>query len=192
MRNLLENGIVQSYAPLSDIKGSYTAQWEHVSFNLLRSLIWIKADFNDRPFFCTVVERKLLAVGMIISWEDFDVVFVNSQRNDSIFNMAVTAFLLHSLGFFYFSILQSQSLQFNLVMPLLLSSVNRQRITLVSQKITLPSWWFDWVTISRTTSLAYWNLHRHVPLRLLLIGSPSKRVVGISTVHNLNSRILNL
>ena len=35
MRNLMENGIVESYAPLSDIKGSYTAQWEHVSLNLV-------------------------------------------------------------------------------------------------------------------------------------------------------------
>jgi len=29
MRNLVDNGIVESYAPLSDIKSSYTAQWEH-------------------------------------------------------------------------------------------------------------------------------------------------------------------
>ena len=31
MRNLIDNGIVESYAPLSDVKGSYTAQFEHVS-----------------------------------------------------------------------------------------------------------------------------------------------------------------
>lgn len=30
MRNLIENGIVDSYAPLVDVKGSYTAQFEHV------------------------------------------------------------------------------------------------------------------------------------------------------------------
>jgi len=29
----MDNGIVESYAPLSDIKGSYTAQYEHVSLN---------------------------------------------------------------------------------------------------------------------------------------------------------------
>jgi methionine aminopeptidase len=27
----MSNGIVESYTPLSDIKGSYTAQFEHVS-----------------------------------------------------------------------------------------------------------------------------------------------------------------
>jgi methionyl aminopeptidase len=30
MRNLIDNGIVDSYAPLADVKGSYTAQFEHV------------------------------------------------------------------------------------------------------------------------------------------------------------------
>ncbi|KAF7875206.1 hypothetical protein EAF04_002378 [Stromatinia cepivora] len=29
MRNLIDNGIVESYAPLVDVKGSYTAQFEH-------------------------------------------------------------------------------------------------------------------------------------------------------------------
>jgi len=29
MRHLLDNGIVESYAPLADVKGSYTAQFEH-------------------------------------------------------------------------------------------------------------------------------------------------------------------
>ncbi|GAB1211034.1 hypothetical protein ATERTT37_000146 [Aspergillus terreus] len=29
MKNLIENGIVESYAPLVDVKGSYTAQFEH-------------------------------------------------------------------------------------------------------------------------------------------------------------------
>ncbi|KAE8444298.1 hypothetical protein EG329_000705 [Mollisiaceae sp. DMI_Dod_QoI] len=29
MRNLIDNGIVEEYTPLSDIKGSYTAQFEH-------------------------------------------------------------------------------------------------------------------------------------------------------------------
>ena len=68
MRNLIDNGIVGSYAPLSDIKGSYTAQWEHVCLNLFRfQILNYNADFNGRQSFCTVVEKKLLAVGMIIS-----------------------------------------------------------------------------------------------------------------------------
>lgn len=68
MRNLLDNGIVESYAPLSDIKGSYTAQWEHVSYNLIDSCnLEHKADFNGRQFFCTVAGKKSSAVGMIIS-----------------------------------------------------------------------------------------------------------------------------
>lgn len=31
LNNLVQAGIVQDYPPLVDIKGSYTAQWEHVS-----------------------------------------------------------------------------------------------------------------------------------------------------------------
>jgi len=30
MKNLIDNGIVESYAPLADVKGSYVAQFEHV------------------------------------------------------------------------------------------------------------------------------------------------------------------
>jgi methionyl aminopeptidase len=29
MKNLIDNGIVESYSPLVDVKGSYTAQFEH-------------------------------------------------------------------------------------------------------------------------------------------------------------------
>jgi methionyl aminopeptidase len=29
MKNLVDNGIVESYSPLVDVKGSYTAQFEH-------------------------------------------------------------------------------------------------------------------------------------------------------------------
>lgn len=32
LNNLVANGIVESYPPLCDIKGSYTAQYEHVCF----------------------------------------------------------------------------------------------------------------------------------------------------------------
>ena len=31
LNNLVQSGIVQDYPPLCDIKGSYTAQYEHVS-----------------------------------------------------------------------------------------------------------------------------------------------------------------
>lgn len=31
LNNLVNSGIVQDYPPLCDIKGSYTAQYEHVS-----------------------------------------------------------------------------------------------------------------------------------------------------------------
>ena len=34
LNNLVSSGIVEAYPPLCDIKGSYTAQFEHVSFNL--------------------------------------------------------------------------------------------------------------------------------------------------------------
>jgi methionyl aminopeptidase len=34
MRNLLNNVIMESYAPLADVKGSYTAQFEHLSLYL--------------------------------------------------------------------------------------------------------------------------------------------------------------
>lgn len=32
MKSLISNGIVESYAPLVDVPGSYVAQFEHVSF----------------------------------------------------------------------------------------------------------------------------------------------------------------
>lgn len=30
MRNLISHGVIETYAPLNDIAGSYTAQFEHV------------------------------------------------------------------------------------------------------------------------------------------------------------------
>jgi hypothetical protein len=68
MRNLIDNGIVESYAPLSDIKGSYTAQWEHVCLNLFGfQILKDKTNFHARQSYCTVVGKKSLVVGMIIS-----------------------------------------------------------------------------------------------------------------------------
>ena len=34
MNSLVNNGIVEQYAPLMDVKGSYSAQFEHVSMLL--------------------------------------------------------------------------------------------------------------------------------------------------------------
>jgi methionyl aminopeptidase len=34
LNNLVQSGIVQDYPPLCDIKGSYTAQYEHVSYEV--------------------------------------------------------------------------------------------------------------------------------------------------------------
>jgi methionyl aminopeptidase len=62
MRNLIDNGIVESYAPLSDIKGSYTAQWEHVCLNLFRfQILKYKADFNGRQSFSTVGGKEVIS-----------------------------------------------------------------------------------------------------------------------------------
>lgn len=38
LNSLVANGIVESYPPLVDKKGSYTAQFEHVSFKVMVSL----------------------------------------------------------------------------------------------------------------------------------------------------------
>ena len=66
MRNLIDNGIVESYAPLVDIKGSYTAQWEHVSLTAFNSLLLGYCANICRQYSYTAVERKLSVVGMII------------------------------------------------------------------------------------------------------------------------------
>lgn len=38
LNNLVSSGIVEAYPPLCDIKGSYTAQFEHVSSPAMRLL----------------------------------------------------------------------------------------------------------------------------------------------------------
>lgn len=35
MRHLIDQGIIEQYGQLADIKGSYTAQFEHVRYLLL-------------------------------------------------------------------------------------------------------------------------------------------------------------
>ena len=62
MRNLIDNGIMDSYAPLVDIKGSYTAQFEHVSFHCAPRTL--ERTDVPRQFCYTVVERKSSAVEM--------------------------------------------------------------------------------------------------------------------------------
>ncbi|KAG0650442.1 Methionine aminopeptidase 2-2 [Hyphodiscus hymeniophilus] len=51
MRNLIDNGIVESYAPLSDVKGSYTAQFEHVR-SPSRDFVAKLTDVQDRFASC--------------------------------------------------------------------------------------------------------------------------------------------
>lgn len=64
MRNLMDNGIVESYGPLVDVKGSYTAQFEHVWTPSLRTLSKLTIGF--RRFYSTVVGKKSSAVVMTI------------------------------------------------------------------------------------------------------------------------------
>jgi methionyl aminopeptidase len=46
MRNLMDNGIIDSYAPLADVKGSYTAQFEHVRFLFPNTLCQANMSFQ--------------------------------------------------------------------------------------------------------------------------------------------------
>lgn len=47
LNNLVQSGIVEAYPPLVDKKGSYTAQFEHVSF-VVSSLLHLLM-FHNRP-----------------------------------------------------------------------------------------------------------------------------------------------
>lgn len=44
MNCLVSNGIVDSYKPLADIEGSYSAQFEHVSLN---DILWNQRTADD-------------------------------------------------------------------------------------------------------------------------------------------------
>ena len=44
LNNLVSSGIVEAYPPLCDVKGSYTAQFEHVSRLYESSLFKLVAD----------------------------------------------------------------------------------------------------------------------------------------------------
>lgn len=54
LNNLVNSGIVQDYPPLCDVKGSYTAQYEHVSPSALFSLDF---ETNDADC-CSPTYRK--------------------------------------------------------------------------------------------------------------------------------------
>lgn len=86
MRNLADNGIIDVHAPLVDIKGSYVAQFEHVSF-LIFSEMYPCTDLRARLSSCTVAGRKSSAAAMTTSWMEHGC--GNFQRDDGTFNMAI-------------------------------------------------------------------------------------------------------
>jgi hypothetical protein len=57
MNTLVQHGVVDVYAPLVDVKGSYSAQFEHVCFFPFFSTPARTND--DRLFFCESRTRKL-------------------------------------------------------------------------------------------------------------------------------------
>lgn len=61
LNNLVSSGIVEAYPPLCDIKGSYTAQFEHVSrFYKIYYLDWSLTPFQTilmRPTVKEVISR---------------------------------------------------------------------------------------------------------------------------------------
>lgn len=57
MRSLVQRGVVEMYAPLVDVQGSYVAQFEHVSLSMHHSCLYAK--LSCRLFYCVLVERKL-------------------------------------------------------------------------------------------------------------------------------------
>jgi hypothetical protein len=52
----MDNGIVESYAPLVDVKGSYVAQFEHVGLPLTQ--YFSETDSDYRRFSFTRVVKK--------------------------------------------------------------------------------------------------------------------------------------
>lgn len=60
---LVNNGVLDSYAPLVDIKGSYSAQFEHVSLSMFLPRSSIAN--TDRPFLCEIRVRRSSAAASI-------------------------------------------------------------------------------------------------------------------------------
>jgi methionyl aminopeptidase len=61
MRSLVNAGIVESYAPLVDVPGSYIAQFEHVSVQSNGSYEWI-LNFHRQCYFDPIAKRSSLVV----------------------------------------------------------------------------------------------------------------------------------
>jgi methionyl aminopeptidase len=64
LNNLVQAGIVEAYPPLCDVKGSYTAQSEHVSWFGFSYAIWKEAN-EYRPSFFDRRLRRWYRGGMI-------------------------------------------------------------------------------------------------------------------------------
>lgn len=69
LNNLVQSGIVEAYPPLCDVKGSYTAQFEHVS-TFLSLHVSRDAKCICRPSCFVLPSRRSLAAVMITkkSW----------------------------------------------------------------------------------------------------------------------------
>jgi hypothetical protein len=63
LNNLVSSGIVEAYPPLVDVKGSYTAQYEHVSTDFPVGIVKILTFL--RRFFCDQISKRSSAVATI-------------------------------------------------------------------------------------------------------------------------------
>lgn len=66
LNNLVSSGIVDAHPPLCDVKGSYTAQYEHVSCDKSDDLSCDTTNSCCRQFFCAPTSRKSLVGVMTI------------------------------------------------------------------------------------------------------------------------------
>jgi hypothetical protein len=123
MKDLVANGIVDTYAPLSDIKGSHVAQFEHVgSGSFMPSHHNFKLIPPSRRSCCAAQARKSSAVVMTISrrvqqewWEvPCAWTFVESRRCKQVHNSNSSQ--THATHYYYlrpcfFSVKHTLSLQ---------------------------------------------------------------------------------
>lgn len=58
MNTLVQHGVVDVYAPLVDVKGSYSAQFEHVCF----PFVLMPTQTNDDRLFCCESQTRKLSV----------------------------------------------------------------------------------------------------------------------------------
>ncbi len=66
LNNLVSSGIVEAYPPLCDVKGSYTAQFEHVGYTSKWMFRKRRTDTNRRQSYSDLISRKSLAEATII------------------------------------------------------------------------------------------------------------------------------